>query len=26
VGFILGNILSLGMAVAVNNVRRGSTF
>ncbi|MCC7368654.1 MAG: sugar ABC transporter permease [Chloroflexi bacterium] len=26
VGFVLGNILSLGMAVAVNNVRRGATF
>lgn len=26
VGFILGNILSLGMALAVNNVRRGATF
>jgi len=26
VGFILGNILSLGMALAVNSVQRGSTF
>ena len=26
VGFVLGNILSLGMALAVNSLRRGSTF
>src|SRR3712207_6640844 len=26
VGFLLGNALSLGMALAVNNVRRGATF
>ena len=26
VGFVLGNILSLGMALAVNSMRRGSTF
>jgi ABC-type sugar transport system permease subunit len=26
VGFILGNILSLGMALAVNSLRRGATF
>ena len=25
-GFVLGNALSLGMALAVNNVRRGATF
>ena len=26
VGFVLGNILSLGMALAVNSMKRGSTF
>ena len=26
VGFVLGNILSLGMALAVNSLRRGATF
>jgi multiple sugar transport system permease protein/raffinose/stachyose/melibiose transport system permease protein len=26
VGFVLGNILSLGMAMAVNSVKRGATF
>jgi ABC-type sugar transport system permease subunit len=26
VGFVLGNILSLGMALAVNSMRRGATF